>query len=256
MTSIHPLLCIDTSGSQMMLALYNVSRHNVASGQLPTCIYQETLSVQSQRSHSALLIPHIQSALASLSIDVKQLGGIAINIGPGSFTGLRSGISTARTLGQFLQIPVYAFNLFELYTTTDSHVPTACLLDARKNQAYAAVLQPAPWGGSGQSSSPSSPLVSLQPPQLLLLEELPLFIELITANPHWVVSASLKKRLANHVAPELINVFEDRMLFTPERMAILCQQAPEAFQIAWQDLLPLYLQEPNATLRKPVPGKL
>ena len=53
-----------------------------------------------------IVIPMMQSLLADHALQLKDLSEIKVNAGPGSFTGLRVGITIANTLGQLLQIPV------------------------------------------------------------------------------------------------------------------------------------------------------
>ncbi len=53
-----------------------------------------------------VVLPMIDSLLKKYSIDLKEIDGILVNTGPGSFTGLRVGISIANALGFFLKIPI------------------------------------------------------------------------------------------------------------------------------------------------------
>ncbi len=55
---------------------------------------------------SQIVLPMIQSVLADNHIDLKDITEIEVNVGPGSFTGLRVGITIANTLGQLLQVPI------------------------------------------------------------------------------------------------------------------------------------------------------
>ncbi len=57
-------------------------------------------------SHSERLVPAIDMLLGELGIGRKELGGVAVSLGPGSFTALRVGISTAKGLAYSLGIPV------------------------------------------------------------------------------------------------------------------------------------------------------
>ncbi len=58
------------------------------------------------RGHAEKLVPLIQQTLTRAHIDFQDLGLIATTVGPGAFTGLRIGLSTARALGLALNIPV------------------------------------------------------------------------------------------------------------------------------------------------------
>lgn len=53
-----------------------------------------------------VILPMIEELLKENSLDLKKLTAIEVNPGPGSFTGIRVGLSVANTMGFFLQIPV------------------------------------------------------------------------------------------------------------------------------------------------------
>lgn len=55
---------------------------------------------------SQVILPLIDEILQKHSLKLKNIGGIEVNTGPGSFTGLRVGISIANALGFFLKIPI------------------------------------------------------------------------------------------------------------------------------------------------------
>jgi tRNA threonylcarbamoyladenosine biosynthesis protein TsaB len=52
------------------------------------------------------VLPMIEKLLKEHRLELKDLSGIIVNPGPGSFTGLRVGIAIANTLGQLLKIPI------------------------------------------------------------------------------------------------------------------------------------------------------
>lgn len=69
---------------------------------------------ETSRGQAAMLVPMIQEVLAEAQTGFDQLDLIACSIGPGSFTGLRIGLSTARTLGLALNIPVVGLNTLDV----------------------------------------------------------------------------------------------------------------------------------------------
>ncbi|MFT6849746.1 MAG: tRNA threonylcarbamoyladenosine biosynthesis protein TsaB [Sphingobacteriales bacterium] len=62
--------------------------------------------VLKENSHSALLTPLIEDTLKKAGIEKKELTAIAVGMGPGSYTGLRVGLSTAKGLAYALNIPI------------------------------------------------------------------------------------------------------------------------------------------------------
>ena len=95
--------------------------------------------VQTERDQAALLVPLIQEILDEAGVRFKDLTLIICTRGPGSFTGLRIGLSTARMLGMALQIPVLGIGTLELmarhYDTTG---PLLILLETKRKDFYAA----------------------------------------------------------------------------------------------------------------------
>ena len=59
-----------------------------------------------RETHTSRLMPAIDKVLKDASLTIQDLDGIAVSLGPGSFTGLRIGIATAKGLAQGLNIPV------------------------------------------------------------------------------------------------------------------------------------------------------
>lgn len=97
--------------------------------------------VFNQRTHSVNLLPMIKAALEESEIGGEGLTGIAVSGGPGSFTGLRIGMSTAKALAQVWGLPVVGISTLEtLAYPLTGHGNLVCpILNARKNEVYTAV---------------------------------------------------------------------------------------------------------------------
>ena len=102
----------------------------------------EALIAQSFRdtglTHSQTLLPMTEELLAHCGLTVTDLDLIAVAAGPGSFTGLRIGLSTAKGLAWSAQKPCCAVSTLEAMAWQLSHVPgeILCAMDARRNQVY------------------------------------------------------------------------------------------------------------------------
>lgn len=68
-------------------------------------IVVETLMEENQRG-SQVLLPMIDKILKQEKLEFKDLKGVEVEVGPGSFTGIRVGVSVANALGFSLGIPV------------------------------------------------------------------------------------------------------------------------------------------------------
>ncbi|MBI1729879.1 tRNA (adenosine(37)-N6)-threonylcarbamoyltransferase complex dimerization subunit type 1 TsaB [Candidatus Acetothermia bacterium] len=67
------------------------------------------------------LFPAVDSALKLAEIDKTELGLISVATGPGSFTGLRIGIASAKGMAQALEIPLVGVPSFDIYTSAASY---------------------------------------------------------------------------------------------------------------------------------------
>lgn len=70
-------------------------------------------SSPSERNHSNRLLPAIQELTAELGIPMRALSGIVVGQGPGSYTGIRIGVTVAKTLAWSLRIPLIAISSLE-----------------------------------------------------------------------------------------------------------------------------------------------
>jgi len=97
--------------------------------------------VLNKRTHSVNLLPMIKAVLEDAEVERRNLAGIAVSSGPGSFTGLRIGMSTAKALAQVWELPVAGISTLEtLAHTLAGHGRLVCpVLNARKNEVYTAV---------------------------------------------------------------------------------------------------------------------
>jgi tRNA threonylcarbamoyladenosine biosynthesis protein TsaB len=96
--------------------------------------------------HSAELLPLLARLLGEADRDWRQVTSIAIGIGPGTFTGLRIGVSTARGLSQALHAGLHPVSSLEalaegLRAATSPGRALLPLIDAKRNQVFAALFR-------------------------------------------------------------------------------------------------------------------
>lgn len=94
-------------------------------------------------THSAILIPSIENIVNFTGYKLSELGGIAVAIGPGSFTGLRIGLATAKGLSFALSIPLVGVNTLDAYALQREELPgILCpIIRARKGEYYYSLFQ-------------------------------------------------------------------------------------------------------------------
>ena len=97
-------------------------------------------------AHALRLLPLVEEVLAAAGAGWEQIERIAVGVGPGSFTGLRLGIATARGLAQARALPVVGVS--SLAALADGGDAALAVIDARRGEVFAAapgVFGPAAW---------------------------------------------------------------------------------------------------------------
>jgi len=99
-------------------------------------------------THSERLMAAIDQLLSDAGWTVRELEGLAVSVGPGSFTGLRVGLSTVKGLALALAIPVAAVPTLDAMAAMLPYasLPVCPVLDARKREVYASLYR---WDGHG-----------------------------------------------------------------------------------------------------------
>jgi tRNA threonylcarbamoyladenosine biosynthesis protein TsaB len=95
------------------------------------------------RGHAEALMPMIDRTMRAAELSFMALDRIAVTVGPGSFTGLRVGISAARGLGLAAEKPVVGVTTLSAYAAphlTESGDPIVSLIDARHDRVYMQVV--------------------------------------------------------------------------------------------------------------------
>lgn len=124
---ILSILSIDTSSQVSSVAVLSAER--VAA----------EISMQGALTHSETLMPHIEMALRMARVEKSELEGIAVSIGPGSFTGLRIGLASAKMMAYALHIPLIAVPTLEAlaHHYICEGVRLVPMMDAQKGNVYA-----------------------------------------------------------------------------------------------------------------------
>jgi len=115
-----------------------------------------TFEVARGRRHAEILTPAIEFVCRQSDIDVDEIGCIAVDVGPGLFTGMRVGLATAKALALALRIPVIGISSLDLLAFPCRHTDRVVVpvIDARKAEVFWAMYRQVP-GGVQQVSAPT-----------------------------------------------------------------------------------------------------
>lgn len=138
------ILGIDTATEQISVALGGhegvIGRFEVARG----------------RRHAEILTPAIEFVCAQADIGLEELGVIAVDVGPGLFTGMRVGLSAAKAMAFGLRIPMIGISSLDLlaFPHRRSDRVIVPVIDARKGEVFSAMYRQVP-GGLQQVAPPA-----------------------------------------------------------------------------------------------------
>lgn len=90
------------------------------------------------RHHAELLAPQIKAVCLQSDMTLRDIGAVAVDIGPGLYTGLRVGITTAITIAHTLDVPMIAVTSLDLlaYGVRHAQSPVAAVIDARRGEVF------------------------------------------------------------------------------------------------------------------------
>lgn len=183
--------------------------------------------------HSVYLIPKIRDVLKEHNLLVSDVDAIGVNVGPGSFTGIRAGITIARVLAQQAEtklVPVHSLNILSKLNVTDKK--TIVVTDARKNKVYFAMYD-------GQEE-----IVS---PCLIEKDEI---ISKITDDVLVISDLSISNYLRENEIISLNYEAVDKNLglYLSELVSYKLTRSQDDFH--WAKVKPLYIQQPSITKPK------
>ncbi len=194
------------------------------------------------QTHATLLSAQIKSALDYVRTRELTLDAVAVSIGPGSYTGLRIGLSEAKGLAFGLQVPLIGVNTLQLLTVStmfnhfidDENAAYAPMIDARRMEVYTAVYDAA--------------LNALMEPQPLILNENS-FDQFLQERKVIFVGNGAQK--AREVITQSNAWFIDGVKPVAVDMMVLAEKAfreQKFMDVAYST--PLYLKEFQATVPK------
>ncbi|HEV3472401.1 MAG TPA: tRNA (adenosine(37)-N6)-threonylcarbamoyltransferase complex dimerization subunit type 1 TsaB [Actinomycetota bacterium] len=99
-------------------------------------------------SYNEFLLPAVRFCLDQAGLGYRNIGGVAVSLGPGLYSGMRVGVATAKALAQALSLPIVGLASLDLVAYEVRYSPkTICaVLDARRDQVFHAFYRSSPGG--------------------------------------------------------------------------------------------------------------
>jgi tRNA threonylcarbamoyladenosine biosynthesis protein TsaB len=132
------ILAISTSSGVARVACATKCALN---GAVPRIVF--SFEIVDYKSQSALLLPTIQQHLVDAAMEPAQCAAIAVDVGPGGFTSLRTACGVAQGLAVAWNVPTVPLSSFECMLSpvdTPTEDAVTVLMDARLNEVYMATL--------------------------------------------------------------------------------------------------------------------
>ena len=192
------------------------------------------------RQHAESLAPQMDFVRRQAGVEFSELGVVAVDIGPGLYTGLRVGISSATTIAHALGIPMIGISSLDLLAFparwTSRLIVTA--LDARRGELFTALFRKVPGGiqriRDPQVDTPQellAELMTIEEPALLVGDGALRYQEIFSSIRRVEMA---EQGLANPSARSLVQLAH-------------AQALREEFVPSW-DIKPIYLRQPDAEI--------
>ncbi len=108
------------------------------------------------RRHAETLVPAIDFVCKQAGIELAEVSVVAVDVGPGLFTGMRVGLSAAKAIAQALSVPMIGISSLDLLAFPCRHADRVVVpvIDARKGEVFYAMYRQVP-GGIQQVAEPA-----------------------------------------------------------------------------------------------------
>jgi len=220
------ILAFDTATPATTVALATADgrvlarRHEPAEGERP--------------GHATLLLPFAIELLEEAGTAWEAVDRIAVGVGPGTFTGVRIGVATARALAQAHERPLVGVSTLRALALPAAAAdrPTLAVLDARRGEAFAAA-----WAPGGEA---------LLEPAALAPEALAAAVAALPPAPLAVGDGALRFRAQLEAAGAAVPADGSAKHCVDARSH--CRLAADAEPTAPSEVLPTYLRLPDAEL--------
>lgn len=196
-------------------------------------------SLNAGRGRSQAFLPMLEAMLSHSQLALTDMSAVAVTVGPGSFTGLRIGIATAKAWGQSLSMPIIGISTLEALMAAAGGRGLVCpILDARKGQVYTALFENGKRRWPDQALSIEDLIVRIKDlgQQVTLVGDgLPIYCE----------------RLAEELGPHFMEAEEIAQVTAAAGAALLARGYYHAGSfVSPEELQPVYLRLSEAEVRR------
>ncbi|MBS1955817.1 MAG: tRNA (adenosine(37)-N6)-threonylcarbamoyltransferase complex dimerization subunit type 1 TsaB [Cyanobacteria bacterium SZAS-4] len=242
------ILSFDTSTNEIHLSL-------VEDGRAVKEMVVAEVDALTRQEAVASLMPSVAELMAQAGWQKSDLNCIVVGEGPGSFTGVRTGIVTARSIAQGLSLPLVPIHLLDCYASV-CQLPAAIVLSAGRSRYFVA----------GYFSKNGSDWFEMStPPTSVSADELG---AILAGTAVWYLDRKAESELSGKL--ESLSGPQGGRSPQLRSLPILENIATKQAQIAWnrvslndsfvqaypyQTVTPLYLRSPSITLKKAAPEK-
>jgi tRNA threonylcarbamoyladenosine biosynthesis protein TsaB len=134
------------------------------------------ISLRNQESHSERILPAVEWLMTTLGFPLRDISAVAVSSGPGSFTGLRAGIATAKGLAFSLGVQLFGIPTLEALAANapPDEGPVCAVLNARRGEVFSALFHSGPAGTKRvgpDSLAPAAALAGRLPSGCLVVGE-------------------------------------------------------------------------------------
>lgn len=199
-------------------------------------------SLASDRRHAEALTPMIKFVMQQAGVSMEELSTVAVDVGPGLFTGMRVGIAAAQSMAWALEIPMAAIcSLDALAMHSDTaDIPVAAALDARRGEVYWAMYRMRGVGAEPQRIT--EPVVS--PP-----EDLAVYLAERGEEVLCVGSGFDRHQELFEASPWVSPLSTHGCVPTAEAVVTLASHCVAADKtVSATDIQPMYLRAPDAEI--------
>ena len=224
------ILGIDTSSNASSVALIEDNKL--------ICEY----TVNTKTTHSQKLMPMIENMLSISEVNIKEIDAIAICIGPGSFTGLRIGMATAKAISHVNNLPIIGVNSLEILAGNmnlcDKKI--CSILDAQRTQVY-----------MGQYKFENNKLVELKSIDVVEIDDL--LEELKSSKEEWILVGEAVYKYEAKIK-EIENIYVPAPSHNVSKASSLCSIAIEKYNnnidvYDCYSINPLYIRKSQAEVQ-------